>query len=147
MNFDPNNKVMQLCAQGMGLEGEGKIQEASDLFLKAWDESITDLEKFTAAHYVARHQRTITGKLKWDETALFFALKLKNEGSKTYLPSLYLNIAKCHEDLNDFDNARKHYELAQSFSQFLPGDGYGKMIASGIKNGLDRSAEIEKSSN
>ncbi len=53
-------------------------------------------------------------------------------------PSLYLNIAKCYEDLNDFDNAQKNYEAALSYQSKLPADGYGQMITSGIKNGLAR---------
>jgi len=31
-------------------------------------------------------------------------------------PSLYLNIAKCYEDLNDRERAKKSYELANSYS-------------------------------
>jgi rifampin ADP-ribosylating transferase len=53
-------------------------------------------------------------------------------------PSLYLNIAKCYEDLNDLGNAKRNYELALSFSNLLPDDGYGNMIKGGIKNGIER---------
>jgi hypothetical protein len=84
MNFDPNNIIIQLCAQGVSAEAEGNAKEAADLFLKAWTESTSDFEKFTSAHYVARHQKTIKDKLKWDETALFFALKIKNEKFKSH---------------------------------------------------------------
>lgn len=129
---------MKLCARGMEMEGKGMAEEASKLFLQAWNESTNDFEKFTAAHYVARHQQSITGKLKWDEEALKFALKIEDVTIKTSLPSLYLNIAKCHEDLGDRSKARQNYELALSYSQFLPDDGYGKMIKGGIINGLDR---------
>ena len=58
-------------------------------------------EKFISAHYVARHQENIQDKLKWDETALNLALKINDKNIKGALPSLYLNIAKCHEDLKD----------------------------------------------
>ncbi len=34
---------------------------------------------------------------------------------KAAFPSLYSNIAKCYEDLTDLDNAKKSYELANSF--------------------------------
>ncbi len=140
MQFDPNNPIIQLCAQGMEKEGEGKASEAAELFLKAWNASATDLEKFTSAHYVARHQKTIADKLKWDQAALSFALKLNDEGIKGTYPSLYLNVAKCYEDLNDLENAKTNYELALSFSTSLPNDGYGNMIRSGIKSGLERVA-------
>ena len=79
MNFDPGNRVIQLCSKGMMLEGEGNMDEAKASFLNAWRESITDLEKFTAAHYLARHQDSLADKLIWDEIALQFALKLKSQ--------------------------------------------------------------------
>ena len=138
MPFDPNNNIIKLCAQGMSLEGEGKKEEALKLFLQAWDEAANDFEKFTSAHYVARHQKSMTDKLKWDEIALNFALKINDENMKGTYPSLYLNIGKCYEDLNDFESARENYELALSFTTFLADDGYGKMIKGGIMNGIDR---------
>ena len=36
--FDPNNAVVQLCAQGMELEGKGEDEAAAALFLQAWNE-------------------------------------------------------------------------------------------------------------
>lgn len=138
MEFDPNNKIIKLCAQGMEMEGKGKPEEASKLFQQAWHESTNDFEKFTSAHYVARHQKNVVDKLKWDETALQLALKLKDDTVKGVFPSLYLNIAKCYEDLNDFDNAKRNYELALSYANILPDDGYGKMVKGGIVNGIER---------
>ncbi len=138
MQFDPNNNVVKLCAQGMGLEGEGRNEEALKLFQQAWDEAKNDFEKFTSAHYVARHQKSLADKLKWDETALHFALKINDETIKASYPSLYLNIAKCYEDLNDFSNANIHYQLALSFAGLLPDNGYGNMIKTGIMKGIER---------
>src|SRR5664279_1582006 len=106
MNFDPNNNVMKLCVLGMSSEATGDSKEAARLFWEAWEVSTNDFEKFTSAHYVARHQETIEDKLKWDKTALHFALKIKDDDTKAHLPSLHLNIGKCHEDLYDFDAAR-----------------------------------------
>jgi tetratricopeptide (TPR) repeat protein len=138
MTFDADNNIVKLCAQGMGLEGEGKKAEALKLFQQAWDEATNDFEKFTAAHYVARHQNSVVDKLKWDETALNCALKLNNNALKGMYPSLYLNLGKCYEDLNDFENAKKHYDLALFFTEYLPDDGYGNMIKNGILKGIDR---------
>jgi len=138
MEFDQENKVIQLCAKGMELEGKGQLTEAGDLFDEAWNAATNDFEKFTAAHYVARHQKSISDKLKWDETALKHALNINDENIKGALPSLYLNIAKCYEDLDDFDNAKNNYQLAFSFTNFLPEDAYGNMIKTGIINGLSR---------
>ena len=138
MEFDTNNNVVKLCAQGMSLEGEGKNEEAFKMFEQAWNESTSDFEKFTSAHYIARHQKSAMDKLKWDETALSFALKINDDKMKGTYPSLYLNIGKCYEDLNDFENAGKNYEIANSFTSFLSDDGYSKMIKGGIINGIER---------
>ncbi|AEE48609.1 hypothetical protein [Haliscomenobacter hydrossis] len=138
MQFDPNNPIIQLCVEGMRLEGEGKTAEASELFQRAWEESSNDFEKFTSAHYVARHQQSVEDKLKWDEIALISALKIHDESMQANYPSLYLNVAKGYEDLQDFDQAIKNYHLAQSFIHFLPDDGYGQLVKNGIANGIIR---------
>lgn len=138
MLFDPDNNVVKLCAQGMNLEGKGKLKDANRLFLQAWKEATNDFEKFTAAHYVARYQKSVEEKLKWDETALQLAFKIDDDTIKETYPSLYLNIAKCYEELNDFVNAKKNYQLALSFTNKLPDNGYGDMIIEGIKNGIKR---------
>jgi len=98
----------------MDLEEKGKPEEASRLFLQAWNEATNDFEKFIAAHYVARHQKNVSDKLKWLEIDLELALKINNDFVKSAFTSLYVSIAKCYEDLNDPDNARKNYELANS---------------------------------
>jgi tetratricopeptide (TPR) repeat protein len=121
MEFNPSNNVIKLCIQGMDLEGQGKPEEAGRIFLQAWNEATNDFEKFTSAYYVARHQKNISDKLEWLETALQFALKINNDAVKGAFPSLYLNIAKCYEDLKDPNKAKKNYELAISF-QGKPSD-------------------------
>ena len=115
MEFNPNNTIIKLCLQGMGLEEKGQPEEASELFLKAWNEAANDFEKFIAAHYVTRHQKNVSDKLKWLETSLQLALKINDNSVNSALPSLYLNIAKCCDDLNDSDKAKKNYELAILF--------------------------------
>jgi tetratricopeptide (TPR) repeat protein len=138
MQFDPNNNVVKLCAKGMECEGQGRKKEALELFQQAWNESTNDFEKFTSAHYVARHQETIEDKLNWDQTALQLALKMNDDNLRGVFPSLYLNVAKCFEDLNDFTNAKKNYQLALSHVSLLPNDGYGNLIKAGIMNGIER---------
>lgn len=138
MPFDQNNKVIKLCAKGMDFEGQGKPDEASKVFQKAWDESSNSIEKFTAAHYVARHQKTVSDKLEWDKTALEFALKVEDKAVQSTFPSLYLNIGKCYEDLGDLKNARSNYLTAKSYFDLLPTDGYGNMIKAGVESALGR---------
>jgi hypothetical protein len=116
MEFNPNNNVVKLCIQGMDMEQKDKPEEASRIFLQAWNEATNDFEKFTAAHFVARHQNNVSDKLKWLEKALQFALKINDDAVKGAFPSLYLNISKCYEDLSDLDNAKKNHELAISFT-------------------------------
>ena len=116
MEFNPSNKVIRHCVQGMALEESGKAEEASRLFLQAWNEATNDFEKYIAAYCVTRHQENVPDKLKWLETALQFALKVKNESAISAFPNLYSNIAKCYEALGDSDNAGKNFELAKSFT-------------------------------
>lgn len=136
MIFDPENKIVKLCAKG--LEIEGQPEEAKKFFIQAWEEASNDIERLTAAHYIARHQSSVADKLKWDEVALQHALNIKDDSVKGIFPSLYLNIAKCYEDLNDLTNAQKHYQLALLATDTLVDDGYGNMIKMGILNGIER---------
>ncbi len=105
------------------MEGKGKPEEASRLFLQAWNEATTDFEKFIAAYYVARHQKDVPDKLRWTETGLQFALKINDDTVKAAFPSLYSNLAKCYDDLGDLANARKNYEIAVSFTDKLSDRG------------------------
>jgi hypothetical protein len=114
MEFSPFNNVVKLCLQGMNMEETGNPGEASKLFLQAWEEATNDFEKFLAAHYVARHQKTISDKLHWLETTLQFALKANDNAVKSAFPSLYLNMAKCYEELNNDVKAKEYRDLAIS---------------------------------
>jgi tetratricopeptide (TPR) repeat protein len=112
MEFHPNNNIVRLCLAGMALEDQGKAEEANRLFLQAWTEAANDFEKFLAAYYLVLRQENASDKLKWLNTALEFALKINDDSVKAAYPFLYLNIAKCHEDLNDPGNAKKYFELS-----------------------------------
>lgn len=121
MEFDPRNRVIKLCMEGMDLIGKGETEDGRKLFLQAWNEATNDFEKFTASHFVARHQEEVRDKLRWLETSLRFALEIDNDSVNGALPSLYSNIAKCFEDLGDLDNAKKNHELAVT-AQTQPSD-------------------------
>jgi hypothetical protein len=115
MEFNPHNHIVKLCIQGMGMEEKGNLEEAGKIFLQAWNAATNDFEKFLAAHYVARHQKNVSDKLKWLEMTLQFALGINDNTVKSAFPSLHFNIAKCYEDLGDPDKAKKNYGLATSF--------------------------------
>jgi rifampin ADP-ribosylating transferase len=138
MQFDPNNIVIKLCSEGMEAEGKGEIEKAKQLYQQAWDNSTNHFEQFTAAHYLARNQEDANIELHWNLIALQHADAIKEETMNANYPSLHLNLGKAYERLKDIHSAGKHYELAESFIQYLQEDGYGKMIRSGIENALRR---------
>jgi rifampin ADP-ribosylating transferase len=115
MEFNPNNHVVKLCLQGMAMEEADKAEEAAKLFLQAWNASTNDFEKFLAAHYVARHQNKVSDRLKWFETALQLGSTMSDAAVQSAFPSLYMNIAKCQEELDEPERARKSLEMAASF--------------------------------
>lgn len=139
MHLDPENEVNKRCAQGMQLEGEGRPEDAMRAFEQAWQQAGTYLEKLIAAHYLARHQAVPELSLAWNNTALEMARNITDEGIRSFYPSLYLNIAKCYEDMGDHAQAEANYKDAERFAGYLGDDGYGNMIRSGIKSGLDRT--------
>ncbi len=113
--FDPNNVVIKLCMSGMNLEGSGNIEDATTMFHKAWHGATDDYERFIAAYHLARQQKSITDKLKWMETSLQCALNINDDNVKSAYSTLYLNIAKCYEELCDSDNAKRNYVLSNSY--------------------------------
>ena len=123
MEFNPANKVIKLCVQGMNMEEKNNPEEASRIFLQAWNEATDDFEKFIAAHFVARHQKTVSDKLQWHERALQFASKTNDDAVKGAFHSLYSNIANCYEELGDLENAKKNRELALSVKNILFDNG------------------------
>jgi rifampin ADP-ribosylating transferase len=123
MSFNPNSPVVQLCMRGMEREGKGETEEARRLFLQAWSEAASDYERFIAAHFVARVQANVAGRLQWLEAALQFALKVNDESVAAAFPVLYSKIADCQEDLGDRAGAKASRELAVSSSHAPPDRG------------------------
>lgn len=97
------------------MEKVGNLEEASKIFLQAWNESKYEFEKFISAYFVARHQATIPEKLAWLEKTLQIALNMNDDSVKSAFPLLYADIAKCYEEIGDAENAKKNQELATSF--------------------------------
>jgi rifampin ADP-ribosylating transferase len=114
MQFDPRNHVVQLCVQGLELEGQDKSDEAGRLFMRAWDEATDDSERFIAAHFVATSQTEVRPKLEWLERALEIAQRTNDLTVHSALPSLHTTIAKCYESLGDIARAKEHYAAAAS---------------------------------
>lgn len=123
MEFNPNNNVVKICLQGMGLEEKGKPEEANKLFVRAWNEATNDFERYLSASSVARHQKNVSEKLEWLEVSLRFALRIDDDSVKNAFPSLYFSIAMCYDDLGDPENARENYQLANSYRDRLSDNG------------------------
>ncbi len=123
IKFDPSNVVVKLCMSGMSLEDSGKLEDAIAMFHKAWHEATDDYERFIAAYHLARQQKSITDKLKWMETSLQCALNINDDNVKSAYPTLYLNIAKCYEELCDSNNAKRNYELSNSYKDAPSDEG------------------------
>lgn len=114
IKFDPNNPIIKLCMSGMGLEDSGNREEAITMFHKAWNEATDDYERFIAAYHLGRVQKSVTDRLKWMQTSLQCAQKINDDNVKSAYSTLYLNIAKCYEELGDSENAKRNYELSNS---------------------------------
>lgn len=137
-SMDPNNPVVKLCVLGMEEEGKGNGKEAAELFMRAWELSAGDLERCIAAHYVARHQPTVEFALHWNQQALECALRAGDASVEEFFASLYLNLAKSHEDLGDREKARQLFEQADAKLVCLPPGAYREIVQDGISRGLRR---------
>ncbi len=139
MQFDPENKVIKLCAEGMKTEALGRAAAAHEFFKQAWDMADNNFEKFIAAHYLARNQQDPEENLAWNLKALHYAKAAQDENIKSHFPSLYLNLGKSYETLGDMSRAAENYQLALTFCNYLPAGSYADVIKSGINEGLKRS--------
>lgn len=115
LKFDPNNNVIKLCMSGMNFEDHGNMEDAMKMFQKAWKQATDDYERFIAAYYVARQQKSSAEKLKWMETSLQYAQNINDDNVKSAYSTLYANIAKCYEELSDPDNAQKNYAMSDQY--------------------------------
>jgi tetratricopeptide (TPR) repeat protein len=133
--MDPDNPVVTLCVAGMHAEGDGRLDEARDLFGQAWAAQQDDFEACIAAHYLARHQPTPEATLRWNEEALRRAEAVGDERVHGFYASLYLNLGHAHEALDHPDEARRFYDLAAERLDAVPAGRYEAMVRGGIENG------------
>jgi tetratricopeptide (TPR) repeat protein len=65
---------------------------------------------------------------------------VNDERVQSFYPSLYLNMGKAYEDLGNWEQAKRHYELAATkMSNLSPEGRYGDVVWDGIKRGLQRA--------
>jgi hypothetical protein len=125
----------------MECEGVGRLDDAAQLFLAAWNKSTDDFERCVAAHYMARHQQKAVDTLMWNQRSLDHANAVADDRVREFYPSLYLNMGKSHEDLGNREIARSFYQKAATVVDCLPGGRYGKVVRDAIDKALQRLAE------
>ncbi|RYU94815.1 hypothetical protein [Emticicia agri] len=143
MDFDPSNRIVQLCAEGMNAEFEGRLEASEKLFKQAWESASDNFEAFIAAHYIARRQNSLTDKLTWNLESFELAKKVEGDAMQKYFPSLCLNVGKSYEDLGQNQEAIQYYQLGADYADALSTNPYGNMIKSGITEGLKRMNALE----
>lgn len=136
--MDPNNPVVAMCAEGMRAESEDRVTEAKELFKRAWEASSDDYEACIAAHYLARHQETMEQTLHWNEESLRRAKLVAGERVEGFLPSLYLNLGYCHEELGDVEKAGAFYRRAEEHVSAVTSGAYGDVLRDGVARALER---------
>ena len=138
MNVDPDNPVVKCCAEGIQLEMEGKIEEATQLYARAWVIKSNDYEACIAAHYLARVQISVEDILHWNCEALKYAKKVNDESVSLFYPSLYLNIGRAYENMGNDAEAIKNYRSGAAIVNALPDDRLGNVTRDAINRGLER---------
>lgn len=137
--MDPENQVVQLCAEGMKAEGEHRQEDARALFERAWTLSTDDYEAAIAAHYVARHQPDAETTFHWNQVALQRATAVGDDRVRGFFPSLYLCLGRSYEQLGNAELARQHYQEAAARLGDLPPGPYGDLVRGGVADALART--------
>ncbi|MFF1956126.1 hypothetical protein ACFVWX_03875 [Streptomyces sp. NPDC058220] len=142
--MDPENPVVQLCAQGMRAEAEGREAEARDLFLRAWESAGDDYDACVAAHYLARHQPTPQETLRWNQECLSRADLVGDERVRGFYPSLHATMGSAHQDLGQTAAAREHFESAAERLKDVPPGQYGEWLRLCIARGLRATGTADR---
>jgi len=136
--MDKDNPILKLIHEGSALEKEQKLDEAHQLFLRAWNNASNHQEKCIAAHFVARNQKTPEESLRWNKISLEEADQAGKDKVKEYYPSLYVNLGLSYENLGNIDEAKKFYDLALSKIDDLPTDEANIKYNQNLKDIIDQ---------
>ncbi|MFF8691284.1 hypothetical protein ACF08W_03665 [Streptomyces sp. NPDC015144] len=136
----PENTVIQLCAQGMQAETEGRDVRARELFLQAWEAAEDDYDACIAAHYLARHQPTPQETLRWNQECLTRADRVGDARVRGFYTSLHANMARAHRDLGQIEQAREHFESAAEHIDDVPAGPHNQWLRYRIAAGLRATA-------
>jgi len=136
------NKIIQICREGMKKEKEGKQDEAQILYMQAWNSSSSDYERCVSAHFVSR-QKDPDDSLEWNLKSLQHADSCDRDMVASFYPSLYFCVGFSYERLKNLKEARKYYNLADQNSSILLDDEYGKNMKESISEALIRMQKID----
>ncbi len=139
MTIDPDHPIVRLLADGVAAELQGRSDEAAELYGRAWASRTDDYDAAMAAHYLARVQDTAAERFRWNQEAIDRAQAVGDDRTRPFLPSLYLNLGRSHEDLGQLDEARAAYALAGGALDDLPDGPYRAMIEDAVARGLRRT--------
>ena len=114
IKFSPNNAIVKLCVSGLNLEDSGHQEAAAAIFYQAWQEAVDDYERFIAAYHYARHQKNAGDKLHWMQVSLQCAQNINDDNVTSAYKTLHWNIARCYEELGNFDQAKENDALANA---------------------------------
>ncbi|MFE7568235.1 hypothetical protein ACFU76_14950 [Streptomyces sp. NPDC057539] len=134
--MDPDNPVVQLCAQGMRAEAEGREDDARELFLRAWEAAGDDFEACVAAHYLARHQPTPEETLRWNQECLTRADRVGDERVRGFYASLHGNMGRAQLALGRPGQARAHFRSAAERLDDVPPGPYRDWVRLCVARGL-----------
>ena len=110
--LDTENPIIHLCILGTQAEFQGRMDDAKQLYMQAWQTACNDYEACIAAHYVARFGENPAETLRWNETALRHADASADECVNAFYPSLYVNMGRSHEECGNPAQAEKYYAKA-----------------------------------
>jgi len=139
--MEETNHIIKLCQKGIKLESEGNSNSARELFMQAWNNSSNSYESSIAAHFVARQQNNLEDTLHWNKESLRFADETKDDRVKNFYPSLYFCLGFSYENLKDYSNARKYFDMAYEKVAVLEDDDYGKNLRKNLSNARRRIKE------
>lgn len=137
--------VVRLCAEGIAAEAAGHVEDAHAAYTHAWEQRHDDWDACVAAHYLARHQPSLTLSLHWNQEALRYADALADDRAANFRPSLLLNLGYSYELLGDAGSACHSYQLALAAIEHLPVGAYRDMITQSLTTKLDKLLSQEGS--
>lgn len=115
--FNPQNKIIRLCMLGMNLiEEQGDFEEGMDTLKKALSESENDFDRFIVTYKTAKYEKESSIKLRLLEECKQYIIKSDDYGVKSTFSTIYLDIARCYEELGDLEKAKANYELSDLYN-------------------------------